>query len=303
MLHTCLNEYVALRKATGFCFRVPEGLLRSFVAFASARGDRRIRGATAVRWAAQTRKQAQRRKRLLEVVRFAEYLHVEDPRHEVPPRDAFPGAYQRPTPRVLTEDEIVRIVKGAADHGRPGSLVGPTYSTLYGLLASTGLRLSEATGIRFADVADDGLVIRETKFRKPRLVPLHPTTLAALTSYLAKRRKLASDSDYVFISERRVRLSRWVVLDTFKTVAQRAGVARSPSGGLPRVHDLRHSFAVHALERCPFGRDRVERHMVALTTYLGHARIESTYWYLEATPRLLKDIAAACEAVVAGGGS
>lgn len=90
---------------------------------------------------------------------------------------------------------------------------------------------------------------------------------------------------------------------TFRRVAEQAGVRRDAAGKWPRVHDLRHTFAVRALEQAPLGRDRVERHMVALTTYLGHARIESTYWYLENTPRLLRDIAAACEAVVSKGAS
>jgi integrase/recombinase XerD len=298
MLRRCLDEFVALRKATGFSFSSAEGILRSFVAFATARGDRRIRARTALRWASQPKKNPQRRKRLQEVIRFADYLRAEDPRHELPPRDAFPCRVSRPTPRVFTEDEVARIMAGAAELGRPESLIGKTYSTLFGLMATTGLRSSEAIGLRLGDVTEDGLVVRETKFRKSRLLPLHGTAAAALGHYIEARRSVSSDSDHVFISERhRGKLSRSVVLWTFHRVAQRAGIARGVSGGLPRVHDLRHTFAVRALERSPLGRDRVERHIVALTTYLGHARIESTYWYLEATPRLLRDIAAACEAV------
>ncbi|MFI5299972.1 MAG: tyrosine-type recombinase/integrase [Polyangiales bacterium] len=301
MLRKLLAQYVALRKATGFTFRDSEILLRSFVAFAIAQGDRRIRGATAVKWAAKTKTQAQRYTRLRAVSRFAAYLRAEDPRHEMPPQDVFVAKAARPTPRIFTETEVAHIVACAAELGAPGSFQGKTYSTLYGLLAATGLRLSEATGLRLADVTDEGLIIRQTKFRKSRFVPLHPTTRAALAAYLEARRRVATDSDSFFVSRLRQRISRHQVLMTFRSVAQRAGILKDPSGKRPRVHDLRHTFAVRALERSPVGRDRVERHIVALTTYLGHARIESTYWYLESTPRLLKDIAAACDGVLAGG--
>jgi integrase len=301
MLRKLLAEYVALRKATGFKFRDSELLLRSFVAFASARGDRRVRAATSLAWAVKTKTPAQRYRRLRAVSRFAEYLRAEDPRHEMPPQDVFVVRRARPSPRIFTESELARIVACAAELGAPGSFQGKTYGTIYGLIAATGLRVSEATGLRLADVTGEGLVIRQTKFRKSRFVPVHPTTHAALKTYLEARRHVATDCDSFFLSRRRQRISRHQVLMTFRSVAQRAGIPKDPSGKRPRVHDLRHTFAVRALERCPIGRDRVERHIVALTTYLGHARIESTYWYLESTPRLLKDIAAACEAVVAGG--
>lgn len=301
MLRKLLAEYVALRKATGFKFKDSEILLRSFVAYAIARGDRRIRSATAVKWAAKTKTPPQRYKRLRAVTRFAENLRAEDQRHELPPQDVFVATTARPTPRIFTEAEVARVVACAAELGAPDSFQGKTYSTIYGLIAATGLRVSEATGLRLADVTEEGLVIRQTKFRKSRFVPIHPTTHAALTTYLAARLHVATDSDSFFISRRRQRLSRHQVLMTFRYVAERAGIRKDPSGKRPRVHDLRHTFAVRALERCPVGRDRVERHIVALTTYMGHARIESTYWYLESTPRLLKDIAAACEAVLSGG--
>jgi integrase len=301
MLRKLLGQYVALRRATGFKFRDSEMLLRSFVAFAIARGDRRIRSTTVVKWAAKTKTQAQRYTRLRAVSRFAAYLRAEDPRHEMPPQDVFVAKAARPTPRIFSETEVARLVACAAELGAPGSFQGQTYSTLYGLIAATGLRVSEATSLRLADVTEEGLFIRQTKFRKSRFVPIHPTTHAALATYREARRRVATDSDSFFVSLRRQGISRHQVLMTFRSVAQCAGILRDPSGKRPRVHDLRHTFAVRALERCPIGRDRVERHIVALTTYLGHARIESTYWYLESTPRLLKDIAAACDALVARG--
>jgi integrase len=274
-------------------------MLRSFVAFALKRKDRHVCAETAVAWSAKAKGQMQRHKRLRVVTRFAEYLRAENPRHEIPPQHVFHPHAHRPSPHIFSDEDIRHIVGGAARLGSPGSLQGKMYSTFFGLLATTGLRFSEAACLRFSDITPDGLIIRQTKFRKSRVVPMHPTTWAALERYLVDRHRIGAD-DFVFITQRRTRPSHGVALGTFRAVCDRAGVGRCPSGARPRIHDLRHTFAVRALERSPVGRDRVERHIVALTTYLGHARIESTYWYLERTPRLLKDIAAACEAVVAG---
>jgi len=301
MLTKLLDEYVALRRATGFKFDTPEVYLRSFVAFAERRGDRRVRAATAVKWASLTKMPPQRYRRLRTVARFVEHLRAEDPRHELPPARLFASSPSRPTPRIFTEEEIARIVSCAANVGRQDDFLGKTYSTLYGLLVTTGMRLSEAISLRLSDLSAEGLTIRKTKFGKSRFLPLHPTTMSVLRSYLRERRRVVTDTDVVFLSHRRGPMSRHTVLTIFRQVTEMAGIKKDAFGKRPRVHDLRHTFAVRSLERCPFGRDRVERHIVALTTYLGHTRIESTYWYLEATPRLMRDIAAACETVLDGG--
>ena len=142
----------------------------------------------------------------------------------------------------------------------------------------------------------DGLVIRETKFRKNRLVPLHVTATSALQGYLAKRCALALDDDHVFVSGRRRPLSYFTVVDTFHQLLAAAGIPTDPERPRPRLMDLRHTFASRALATCPDGRDNIGRHMLALTTYMGHARVKSTYWYLSSTPQMLGDIAQACEA-------
>jgi integrase/recombinase XerD len=159
------------------------------------------------------------------------------------------------------------------------------------LLASTGLRISEALGLRFADITADGLLIRETKFRKTRLVPLHDSAAAGLERYLMRRRQHASDDDHVFIGEHGRPLSYPAVQGTFLTLLRRAGPWSTPGGHRPRLHDLRHAFAVRALQASPAGRRRIGQHMTALATYLGHVNIYATYWYLEAAPDLLQDIA------------
>jgi integrase len=154
--------------------------------------------------------------------------------------------------------------------------------------------------LHLPDVTCEGLVIRETKFRKSRLVWLHETATVALQQYLLRRRKFASGDEHVFISRRGGKLGYAGAADTFQEVLKAAGIQGQPGGPKPRLHSLRHRFAIKALEACADGRDRVTRHMLALSTYLGHARLEATYWYLENTPQLMTDIAEACESVMQG---
>ena len=149
--------------------------------------------------------------------------------------------------------------------------------------------------MRYADITPDGLLIRNTKFRKSRLVVLHDSARAVLEQYLSQRRAFAPLDDHVFVSLRGTPLIRECVDGIFRELVKRIGL---PQGaGLPRItpHSLRHTFAVRALQTCPDGREQIARHMVALSTYLGHVDAAATYWYLQATPELLRDIASCCE--------
>jgi integrase len=141
------------------------------------------------------------------------------------------------------------------------------------------------------DITPDGLVIRRTKFRKSRLVPLHETAQAALERYLQRRRPYVPFDDHVFVSLERKPLSLSAVDRTFRIAVKRIGLPPGPGGVRPTPHSLRHTFAVRALETCPDGRDAVTKHMLALSTYLGHSKVAHTYWYLEAVPELMRDIA------------
>jgi len=172
---------------------------------------------------------------------------------------------------------------------------------MLGLIAATGLRISEALALRLGDVTDDGLVVRETKFRKSRLVPLHPTTRDALHAYLRERAKYARDCDAVFLSEWRSRLKYPTVITTFLALVRRIGLHPGPGKPGPRIHDLRHTFPVRSLEQCAGNREAVVRHALALSTYLGHAHVADTYWYFQATPRLIADIAKQGEALAKRG--
>ena len=182
-----------------------------------------------------------------------------------------------------------------------GAMRAQTYTTLIALLACTGLRVSEALGLKFADITDDGLLIRETKFGKTRLVPLHDTAALALRRYVIRRRQLGAGDDHVFVGGHGRPLPYSAVHSTFKTLLKAAALWPTAGRHRPRLHDMRHAFAVRALQASPSGRSRIGQHMVALATYLGHVNIYATYWYLEATAELLTDIAVAGETFMSEG--
>ena len=150
--------------------------------------------------------------------------------------------------------------------GPPGSLRPWTYSTLFGLLAATGMRPSEARTLVLQDLTPDGLLIQESKFKKSRPLPLHDTTRAALEQYLGQRRRVAGHDPHLFVSRGGGKLSHTIVAETFHDVVTAAGIPREPGRPQPRLMDLRHTFAVRGLETCPDNRDQVGRHMLALTT-------------------------------------
>jgi integrase len=162
------------------------------------------------------------------------------------------------------------------------------------------LRISEALALRLEDLTADGLVIRQTKFHKSRLVPLHETTRHALQVYLAARARLATVDDMLFVSPSGKAPAYPTVVSIFLRLVRSVGLRGGPGQRGPRLHDLRHTFAVRSLERCGHNRAAVARHLVALGTYLGHAHVTDTYWYLQATPVLMAQIAAAGEALHRG---
>jgi integrase/recombinase XerD len=296
-----IETYLVLRRATGFAMSNAEYLLKSFAAFAAERGQTHVLTQTAIDWAALGPTVAQRDARLRAVCRFVRHVQVEDARHELPPANHFGARKRRRPPHIYSADEIDRLVKAALRLGPKGSLRPLTHATLIALLSATGLRISEALKLTVADVTGDGLLIRETKFRKTRLVPLHDTAAAGLKRYLA-RRGPGSDDDPVFVDERSRVLRYIAVKETFDRLVGKVGI-RSRSARRPRLHDLRHTFAVHALQGSPSGRSRCGAHMVALATYMGHVNIYATYWYLEATADLLRDVAVAGETFMSEGKS
>jgi len=302
MIDKIIESYLQIRRSTGFALKLVELLLRSFARFANQRHEAFIVAKTAIEWARQTPSPLERDRRLKTVIRFARYARAENERHEIPPEGVFgKQRRRRHVPFIFSADEIARLMDMASRHRLRNTLVPHTYSTLFGLLAATGLRVSEAFNLQMNDVTADGLVIRATKFRKNRLVPFHDTTAAALDRYIARRRLFAGEENYLFVSLSGKRLCYQSVCKIFHSLLCAAGVQREPHLPQPRIHSLRHTFAVRALENCPVDRDRINQHMLALSTYMGHSSLESTFWYLDATPQLLNGIARAWEVFVWGG--
>jgi integrase len=294
-----VETYLAVRRAVGFTLSNTEYLLRSFADFAADLKETHIRSATAIDWASQAKSVAQRHTRHQTICRFAQYLRIEDSRHELPPANHFGYRKTRRVPHIYSRDEIDGLVLAATRLPSSDLLLPKTYAALISLLAATGLRISEALHLLVSDITANGVLIRRTKFQKTRLVPLHSTAVAGLARYLTHRQARCG-GDHVFISDEGQPLVYWKVHSVFRTLLKSAGI--KPSGGRwPRIHELRHTLAVRALESSPTGRQRIGQHMLALATYLGHVNINATYWYLETTPELLLDIAIAAENFSQGG--
>jgi integrase len=301
MLSTIVERHIALHHATGYFFRKQSCLLRDYARFADARGEDVVRAATALEWAGTGPSAGTRHGRLQVIRRFTRLMHAEDQRHEVPPAGAFGKQAPRRTPYIYTREDIRALLKAAGSLGPQGSLRPMMFVTMLGLIAATGLRISEAISLRLDDVTPAGLVIGQTKFRKSRLVPLHATTRRALDAYLATRTTFAGTDYAVFLSERCTALRYPTVISTFLALVRSIGIHPGSGQRGPRIHDLRHTFAVRSLEQCVGNGEAVARHMLALSTYLGHAHLADTYWYLQATPRLLASVAAQSESLAQRG--
>lgn len=294
-----VETYLAVRRLGGFALSNTEYLLRSFASYARAHGDAMIRTATVITWASQGPSLAQRHRRYETVRQFAAQVHLDDPEHEVPPAQYFGYRKTRRPPRLYTATEIDQLLAVATQLPPVDALTPHTYVALLSLLAATGLRISEALALQVGDLSGEGLVIRKAKFQKTRLVPLHDTALSGLEQYLGHPARPPSRGPWVFISDAGHALRYRDVHPVFRRLVVHAGL---PVGGgrRPTLHGLRHTFAVRALMATPTGRAQVGQAMRALATYLGHVSIASTYWYLEATPDLLADIAVVSERLVMG---
>lgn len=298
MMDKLVNSYLDLRRSTGFLMKVQGYLLRSFVTFSTQRGDTHIRAASAIDWAALAPSEGQRGNRLSMLRQFSRYAQAEDPGHEIPPTRVFAPRQGRYVPFILSDDQLKELLTCASKLPPGGSLRPWTYCTLFSLLAVTGLRISEALALRLRDVTPDGLVVRETKFHKSRLVPLHPSVVAGLARYLDRRGPAADD--HVFVSLRGTGIRYPTVITTFLRLVREMGIHPGPGCRGPRIHDLRHGFAVRVLQACPASKSLVDARMMALSTYMGHGRLDSTYWYQHATPKLLAAISETTEKFMEG---
>jgi integrase/recombinase XerD len=290
-LEVMIGDYLKVRRALGHKMEMAERLLGQFRSYYERAGATRITSDLAVAWATLPAGSsagwwAQR----LGVLRcFAAWLQTLEPGTEVPPTDVLTGRFYRTVPYLYSDADVTGMMAAARE--LPFPLQRHTYETLIGLLAVTGLRIGETIRLDRRDVSfDPGIVrVRNSKFDKSRAVPLHPSAAGALARYAQQRDQLCRTPrcDSFFLSTVGTRLRYSVVHPTFKRLARQAGLQPRSQRCRPRIHDLRHSFAVRALIDCYAKDGDVQALLPLLSTYLGHADPESTYWYVTAAPELL----------------
>ena len=293
-LRAALDEYLAVRRALGYKLYRAGLLLQQFVDFAEQAGAAYITTDLASKWATLP-PDAQRTwwaARLGVVRQFAQYCSSCDPRTVVPPSDLFPYAYRRVSPYLYRDKEIKALLNAAKQLPSKVGLRPHTYATLFGLYVATGLRTSEALRLDRADVdlAQGVLTIRDTKFGKSRYVCMHPSTRGALQRYAGNRDRLCRSpaSPRFFLSDQGRGVSADMVRWTFIRLSRQIGLRDASDSRGPRIHDFRHRLAISTLTRWHRLGVDVERHLPELCTFLGHAHITDTQWYLTATPELLR---------------
>jgi integrase len=290
-----VNEYLTYRRALGYQLRTQGQMLQSFARYADESGHRGpVTTELALRWARLPQQAARLyQARRLEVVRtLARYLVPREPDTEIPPRGLLGPAHGRRSAFLYSEADLTALLEVARSLAPVDGLRPRTYATLIGLMACTGLRINEALTLGADDVdLDVGvLTIRQTKFHKSRLVPLHATALAPLRDYVAHRdgRHREPRDTAFFVSDVGLRLPYSTVRHTFHQLLRQAMPEAAPVGrARPRFHDLRHTFTCRRLTAWYRDGMDVDRVIDQLSAYLGHAKVTDTYWYLTGVPELL----------------
>jgi integrase len=289
-------EYLRLRRLLGHNLDEHHRLLPRFVAYLDSIGATTVTVEAAVAWSTAGVDPATTNgaRRMMVARGFARHMAGLDEHTEIPPVGLVPMR-QRWRPPFLFSATDIDILMEAAGRRR-WRLPSATYTTLIGLLAATGMRVGEALRLEPDDInhTDGVIVIRQSKFGKSRLVPVRPDTIAALDGYLANRDRLLRverATTRVFVSSRGGPLIYPVVQQVFRDLCDRNGIG-ADAARAPRIHDLRHSFAVTVLTRWYRHGENIETRLPELSTYLGHRDPRSTYWYLSAAPELLAYAAA-----------
>jgi integrase/recombinase XerD len=291
-----LDRYLTIRRSLGHDLGTAERMLKQFIAFAETEGIEHVSADLFLRWQAVGNASRQTwAGRFIVVRRFAEWLHRLDPSHEIMPRGLIPFRARRSSPYIYSDAEIARIIDAAAELPSTYGLRASTFSTLFGLIAVAGLRISEALALNTDDLdAENGiLTVYRGKLGKARLVPLEASVAERLILYITERdRILGRPQQALFVQESGERITDCSARYNFASVSQRIGL-RAPErfkrhGRGPRIHDLRHSFAARTIIGWYRTGKDAGREMIKLSTYLGHSNPDGTYWYLEAVPELLE---------------
>jgi len=289
-LRQAIADYLAVRRSLGFRLARPEKLLAQFAGYLEQAGAATVTTEHALAWAVLPGGDPAWHAYRLAVARgFAAWLRTVDPAAEIPPAALIPARKSRATPYLYADGEVAALIAAA------GSLRSPlrtaTYQALIGLLAVTGMRVGEVIGLDRGDAdLDEGvLTVRQAKHGKSRLIPIHPTTAGTLRAYQQARDELCprQKTDAMLISPAGTRLLYRNVHATWQLLAASAGLRPRSAERRPRIHDLRHSFAVRTLlDSYDSGQDG-QAALTLLSTYLGHVNPKATYWYLTASPELM----------------
>jgi integrase len=292
-----LRDYLELRRGLGFELGRVESRLRSFVVFMKTKRARQITTKLALEFALRSDRAVSTQAGYLSAIRgFAQYLSGIEPKTEVPPGGLIRRG-QRPQPYIYSNDEIIRIMKAAQEQpSTPRYALKPhTLYCLFGLLSVTGMRLTEALSLRFEDIdwKNGVLTIGRAKFQKSRLVPLHKSALQELRTYIEYRNQFFAERPWrrpvsrIFVSTHGGALTSSDVGANFRMLTCQIGIREAGANRGPRIHDLRHRFAVSTLLRWYRRGKNVDLLLPVLSTYLGHVFITGTYWYLTCTPELM----------------
>jgi len=298
-LREAATRYVLMRRGFGYRYEGEERCLGNFVAFMDAAEATVITRKLAMDWVSQAPLSSQPN-RLSMIRGFTRHLSSSEPATETLPAGVFSAARRVP-PYIYSEAEIERLLGATLSWGLAAGINRQTYHCLFGLLAATGMRLGEALGLARADVdCKSGLLtLRMVKGGKDSFVPLHPTTARALDDYAALRDsyRACRQSAWFFVLRGGQRLRPQYPERIFAGVRQRIGLRDPrPNHRNPRLHDLRHTFAVNTIVRWYRAGEDVERLLPTLTTYLGHSKVRDTYWYLSACPELMGEVVGRLEA-------
>lgn len=292
-LRKALENYLAMRRSLGFKLRDMGYNLHKFVSFMEQQGACVITTELALRWAQLPHGvlPAYWAARLSYVRSFARYLSATDPRTQIPPLGLLPFRYKRATPYIYSDKQIEQILKAAKNLAPSTGLRPWTYYTLFGLMAVTGMRISEVIRLNCSDIDLNKklLTVRLTKFSKSRLIALHPSTVKKLQLYLHRRDQLFphASAGRFFLSNQGTALTDCMVRYTFVKLSHQIGLRKNGDKFGPRLHDFRHRFAVITLVHWYRTGVDVEQRLPVLSTFLGHAHVTDTYWYLSAIPELL----------------
>ena len=289
-LKIAADDYIKLRRSLGFKLTDTHYFLKDFTSFMEREHAPFITTELALRWA----KQPQHTllswwcKRLSAIRSFARYMKTMDPRHEVPPNGILPEQYQRRTPYIYSNEEVLALLQTCEWLPYGNGLLRYTYYTVFGLLAVTGMRISEITGLHREDVdfTQGILIIRNTKFQKSRAIPVHESTVRVLRQYAHKRDQIFPNCKLLnfFLTDIGTGLSQDAIRHAFIRLSRKIGLRKPTDSDGPRVHDLRHRFAVNTIIRWYRQGVNVDHLIPILSTYLGHTKPSDTYWYLSVVP-------------------